>query len=423
MNLFRLADPFQIVPGVAPISVGAPHHGTRPHVDADLGTGPIALALASRLAGRAVVVSDMRRMVDANKSPLRFGKTVRSVAVRYQNELFWGMPRLVIEIHGHVSGKYDVEISTGFSLDSTAKGDASYLERLQLLKETLPGAIASRIGIRPSVGIYPLDQDVRKTATDTFTFQKIRRARNLAGLDWHGLHIELCASLRTSKAAQSPAYIASLARVLALAISAAFVNPISAAGLIPTHTDFDEIQPDRICGRPFKALPAPDKYNSQEVVLLHPGDLESIGALDGDALILYSGKDSIRVIAISSLTVRSKHVALPARLSGQISLQKHQMVMINRPQASLPGGVKPSAFFAAGEIHPGRDPQLWLSPAEASRLGLFAGDNLRIQGQPGRLQYDPALPVRVSAISSSLADRLTITIGEVVEIEKAGGKL
>ncbi len=423
MNLFRLADPFQVVPGVAPISVGAPHHGTRPHVDADLGTGPIALALASQLTGRAVVVSDMRRVVDANKSPLRFGKTARSVAVRYQNELFWGMPCLVIEIHGHVSGKYDVEISTGFSLDSTAEGDASYLKRLQILKESLPGAIASRIGIRPSVGIYPLDQDVCKTATDTFTFQKIRRARNLAGLDWFGLHIELCAGLRTSKAAQSPAYIASLAKALALAISAAFGNPISAVGLIPTHSDFDQIKRDRTCCRPFKAMPAPDKYNSQEVILLHPGDLESMGALDGDALILNNGDDSIRVIAISSLTVRSNHIALPARLRGQISLQKHQMVMISRPKATLPDMVKPSAFFAAGEIHPGRDPQLWLSPAEASQLGLFAGDRLRVQGQPISLQHDPALPVRVSAISSSLADRLTITIGEVVEIEKAGGKL
>ena len=57
MNLFRLPglarpDPFQISTGSARVVVGAPHHGTRPEVDADLGSGPVALALADRLAGR-----------------------------------------------------------------------------------------------------------------------------------------------------------------------------------------------------------------------------------------------------------------------------------------------------------------------------------------------------------------------------------
>ena len=99
MPLFDLADHFQIVEGTAPVAVGAPHHGTRPNVDADLGTGTIALELAQRLKARAVVVHDLRRKVDVNKNPARLAPNVRAHALRYQNEMFHAEPRLVIEVH------------------------------------------------------------------------------------------------------------------------------------------------------------------------------------------------------------------------------------------------------------------------------------------------------------------------------------
>jgi hypothetical protein len=199
MNLLRLSDPFQIVPGSAPVAVGAPHHGARPSVDADWGTGPIALALAARLGGSSVVVSDLRRIVDVNKDPFSLDKGVRQHAVRYQNALFAGRPRLVVEIHGHSSGRYDIEVSTGFELDASIPAEASYLEKLTLLRRTLPEALENRLGRRPSVGVWPLDRDVEKTATNTFTFQKVRRVRHLAGLDWYGLHVELNAALRVGR--------------------------------------------------------------------------------------------------------------------------------------------------------------------------------------------------------------------------------
>ncbi len=104
MSLFSSPDPFQIIDGHAPVVVGAPHHGTHPGMDADLATGPIALALAAKLNARTVVVSNLRRTVDVNKNPLRLGKAVRHYAIRYQNELFQAQPRLVIELHGHTSG-------------------------------------------------------------------------------------------------------------------------------------------------------------------------------------------------------------------------------------------------------------------------------------------------------------------------------
>jgi hypothetical protein len=126
MSLFDFADHFQIVEGELPIVVGAPHHGTRPNVDADRGTGPIALALAQRLNARAVIVSDLRRTADVNKDPTRLAFTVRAHALRYQNEMFRATPPLVIEVHGHVSGQYAIELTTGFDLDPTAPSDMRF---------------------------------------------------------------------------------------------------------------------------------------------------------------------------------------------------------------------------------------------------------------------------------------------------------
>ena len=90
MLFFNRTDHFQIIPGVTPIVIGAPHHGTRPNVDADIGAGPIALALAARLNSRAVIVSDLCRTVDVNKNPANLGSRVRHHAIRYQNEMFAG---------------------------------------------------------------------------------------------------------------------------------------------------------------------------------------------------------------------------------------------------------------------------------------------------------------------------------------------
>ena len=127
MSIFGPVDPFSIIQGSQPIVVAAPHHGTRPNVDADLVTGPIALALASRLNARVVIVNDLRRTVDVNKNPLGLQKNVRHYALRYQNEVFCDLPPLVIEVHGHVSGRYPIELCSGFDLDSDLPGDILFL--------------------------------------------------------------------------------------------------------------------------------------------------------------------------------------------------------------------------------------------------------------------------------------------------------
>ena len=420
MPLFKTTDPFHIVAGGAPIVVGAPHHGTRPNVEADLGTGPIALALAHALDARAVIVSDLRRTVDVNKDPLRLGANVRQHALRYQNELFRAGPRLILEIHGHVSGQYAVEITTGFDLDATAPGDARFLEKLAALKQALAGALSARLGHAPTLGLYPLDRDVKKTATDTFTFQKIRRARNLVGFEWYGLHIELNAPLRLK---QSADFVESLAGAFAASLRAAFDPLPLATALIPIRAD--QSTDTLLTPRTLSVTRAPEKHLTDNLALVHPDELTHLGALDGDTVILRNGYEEIQSRVAGLKTLRPGQVALPARIRRQINLNEHERVTIGRPgMRSTPTVASSLSGFVVGEIRPARADCLWLAPAELSQLGLRPDAPLTLQGRPETeslsavsLQTDPALSPRTAALSSSLTERLKLTLGEVVMLK------
>jgi hypothetical protein len=427
MPLFDFADHFQIVEGDRPIVVGAPHNGTRPNVDADLGTGPIALVLAQRLNARAVIVSDLRRTVDVNKNPARLGSNVRVHALRYQNEMFYAAPRLIIEVHGHVSGQYAIELTTGFDLDPAAPGDARFLQKLMQLKQTLPRLLSGKIGQSPTLGIYPLDRDVLKTATDTFTFQKIRRARNLTGAEWYGLHIELNAELRTSPQAKSAAFIDALAEAFATALQTVF-DPLPAPdAAIPTHAD----QPDGVTAllvpRSLRVTRAPDKYVSANVVVVHPIDLEALGALDGDAVVLRHGHEELRSTITPSLTIRPDHAALPARVRRQISLGERGAVLVGRPAPqNTMSGASNHALFIASELREERGRVVWLAPSEIQRLSLQSDRSIAVHA-PAQLEpidaivlkADAALLLRRMAISRGVQKELLLSLGEVVAIKRS----
>ena len=425
MPLFDLADHFQIVEGTAPVAVGAPHHGTRPNVDADLGTGPIALALAQRLKARAVVVHDLRRTVDVNKNPARLAPNVRAHALRYQNEMFHAEPRLVIEVHGHISGQYAIELSTGFDLDRSSPGDARFWDKLVRLKQALPAALSSRIGQAPRLGIYPLDRDVQKTATDTFTFQKIRRARNLTGAEWYGLHLELSAELRTSPQARSPAFVDALAEAFASAFQAVFEPLPSPDAALLTPSEQLEGATALISSQTLRVIRAPEKYASANVVVVHPRDLEALSALDGDAVILRHGHEELRSTITPSLTIRPGHAALPARVRGQISLSERNRVTIGRPAPmnSTPNRSKRPARFVAAFLR--RDPQrwLWLSPADIERLGLRSDQSVQVQGQTQlhplnatTVKPDETLLPGHASLSRGLQKPLLLSLGEVIAL-------
>jgi hypothetical protein len=426
MNLLSPNDPFQIIDGGASISIGAPHHGTRPNVDADMGTGPIALALAHRLNARSIIVSDLRRTVDVNKNPLRFDGAYQRHAARYQTELFSGLPSLIAEIHGHVSGQYAIEITTGFELDRSSTGDVRFLEKLAVLKESLTKILPVKIGQSPTIGVWPIDRDVKKTATDTFTFQKIRRARNLVGAEWYGLHIELNAELRTSKQAKTKAFIEALADAFAASIQSAFEPLPDQTAFIPTHADrSDGSSGVLLSPKMLTVSPAPEKYVDANVVVVNSIDLEALGALDGDGVIIRHGHEELRSIVTPSLTVRAGHAALPARVRRQIGVSERGRVTVGRvSMLSEAASLSHAPHTLVQEVRSIEGKKIWLAPGEIDRLGLKIDQRFTVRSQPdgsavnaATIEIDPNLPERRAAISRSIADQLVVTLGEVLTLQ------
>jgi hypothetical protein len=424
MNPFNLTDSFQVVPGTVPVVVAAPHHGSRPNVDADRGTGPIALALAARLGASAVVVHDLRRMVDVNKDPAGLSSAVRGYALRYQNELFREMPRLVIEIHGHISGQYEVEVATGFELNADQPRDALFGEKLEVLKQMLPGALATRTGRRPTVGVHPLDRDVRNTATATFTFQKIRRARNLARVECYGLHIELGQELRPSRPDSSPEFVEAVAGGLAAAIHAAF-EPLPDVTVLPGGAPAAvDSSAALLSPLELRVRQAPADSRDQ-VLVVHPADLEALGALDGDTVLLCYGGEEMALTVMPSRTVRAGLAGVPAAVCHRLGLGKKSRVMVGRP--ARPGLAPAARAINAAmvvQVRRSRDREVWLRPAEMERMSLPVEAAIATQG-PGTLMpvnstvlhADPALPPCSAALSTALMNLLGLTLGEVVIIQ------
>jgi hypothetical protein len=424
VNLFGLAGAFQAVPGTAPIVVAAPHHGSRPNVDADRGTGPIALALAVELGASAVVVHDLRRTVDVNKDPAQLPASVRGYALRYQNELFRDSPRLVIEIHGHVTGRYEVEVTTGFELRADWTADVCLAAKLAVLQYTLPGTLAAHIGRRPSVGVYPLDRDVTNTAKATFTFQKIRRARSLAGVECYGLHIELGQRLRPGQLASSPALARAVAKGLAAAIGPAF-DPLPVVMAAPDHTHPTDSSAALLSSRVLQvrsALPG----SRDDFLTVHPADLETLGALDGDTVLLCHDADELVMTITPSQAVPAGLALVPAAVCRQFGLGKRSQVIVGRP---APNGSVPTAqpvdAALVVQARPGRSRQVWLGPADIERMGLLAGAHIATKSpaipQPINstvLRADPALPPCSAALSTALMGRLGLTLGEVIIIQE-----
>jgi hypothetical protein len=426
MPVFDVVDHFQLIEGGAPIAIGAPHHGTRPNVAADRGTGPIALALARALDARAVIVSDLRRTVDVNKQPARFSPRVRSHALRYQNELFRDQPRLVIEIHGHVSGQYPIEITTGFELDAASPGDARCLQQLSALKQALPIALSSRLGQTPGVGVWPLDRNVQKTATDTFTFQKIRRARHLIGVEWYGLHIELNAELRTTKQTQSKAFIKALADSLATSIQAAFEPLPALDALIPTQADRADGETTLLLPHTLRVVAAPEKYVGANVIVVNPIDLETLAALDGDAVIARHGLDELRSTITPSLIVRPGQAALPARVRRQINVSERGQIIVGRPgRANGQMAANDQSLFVIHALRAGRDRSIGLSSADIERAGLHPNMTAIVRGPTAdqssemTVMAEDALPARRATLSRAALDQLVVTVGEVIAVKPA----
>ncbi len=438
MKLWHASDPFQISRGSAAIVVGAPHHGSRPNVEADCGTGPITLALAGRLKGNSVVVSDMRRLVDVNKDPRRLDKHLRHHAIRYQNEIFAGRPGLIIEIHGHTTGHHDIEVSTGFELDLTIPADCEYLEKLSLLRQMIPAGIQSRLGRRPTVGVWPLDRDVAKTATNTFTFQKVRRARHLAGLNWYGLHIEINAALRVGQGNQignikqlSPQVVQALADAIADAIQQSFEPLPPKDSSIPLHNEANA-EGRVLSEQSYSVSRMPDGYISDNYVLLHPDSLNDLGALEGDTVIIKRNEDELSSQVVISQMVPKDQAGITSRMLNQVNAKPGQKVTLIRlakhisKKSSQSDGACITQAMVAHQIWPDKLPKIWLSSNELECFNLKLNAPTRIAYSMGlpviqiqKLDIEESLPLHAVMLSQGLANKLGITLGETLRLDQA----
>ena len=402
-------------------------------MNADLGTGPIALALAARLGGSCVVVSDLCRIVDVNKDPFNLDKGVRQHAIRYQNALFANRPRLLIEVHGHVSGHYDVEISTGFELDRSFQADAIFLEKLTQLRRSLPEALGNHLGKHLTLGVWPLDRDVEKIATNTFTFQKLRRARRMAGLEWYGLHIELNASLRGengSKLGQSKGsstqMVETLSDALGEAIRATFEPLPSRDAAISLRRD-PSTTPYRVMeGKIFTVSHIPDEPSTKNLILLNPDSLHTLSALEGDPLIVRRGEEELHSQIAVSRFIQPGYAGLTQRMCQQIHTGVGQKVSLARlvKRPSAPGtGAAPVPDLVVHQIQPGKTSQLWLSDSDHKQLVPRPDVPVSVVGRTSTpvtltngVETNFSLPLRGAALSSGLADQLAITLGEILRL-------
>jgi hypothetical protein len=203
------------------VLIAAPHHG---YISgSDCYTKEFAALLASKLDGSLLYAENLRPLVDLNKNPqLASTPQLRELCHIYQKYALSEQVGLFLEVHGHINGHYDVEISCGFEFDPSSQFDIEFEERLASLKRTLKQEIRDnwKEGLPvppPSIGVYPFEQDVVMKATKTYLFQKIRELQ-LQGRRIFGIHIEIYEDFR-AEGPDSPAYNCQLALVNALAQS------------------------------------------------------------------------------------------------------------------------------------------------------------------------------------------------------------
>lgn len=385
----------------------------------------MAQALAQRLSARAVIVSDLRRKVDVNKNPLTLQKRVRYHSLRYQNEVFRDLPRLVIEIHGHVSGQYPIELSSGFDLDPSLPGDTLFLERLCKLQKALPAQISGKIGQSVEVGVYPIDRDVKKTATNTYTFQKIRRARNRVGLEWYGLHIELAPDLRRGGRARTPGHVEALADALATSIDLAFDPLPGPEAVVPPHADISD--EESVTGASLHVAAVPEEFAEKNIALLNPKDISTLGLLDGDLVSLYNHGERLRVPVASSSRIPANKIAIPARLRRQLDLNPGDAVtVLQSVTQAREAPAKSYHSFVIGGVRPAKSPQVWAHPTSlqyvrADSNGFYRGKGPFQSSETSSVQLVPEAQTteHIVIASDTLMRKLTLTIGDILMIEKS----
>jgi hypothetical protein len=214
-------------PGVNPaIVVAAPHHGYQR--GCDYYTKEFSAILAAQLEASLLVADSLRPLVDLNKEPHRAATPeLQRLCLAYQEQVLADPVKLFLEVHGHIHGRYDLELSCGFNLDPGIPLDQDLGDALACLGASLNREIGQRWQSwfplpSPTVGIFPYNQQVVMKATKTFLFQRIRSLQ-LQGRRIFGLHIEVYRDYKTGDRSSPYAVCQqALAEALAAGISESF---------------------------------------------------------------------------------------------------------------------------------------------------------------------------------------------------------
>jgi len=238
VELSELEQRLHYCPGANPaIVVAAPHHGYQR--GCDYYTKEFATILSARLGAALLVADGLRPLVDLNKEPHRAATPeLRRLCLTYQGYALADPVRLFLEVHGHIHGRYDLELSCGFKLEPALPLDKDLGDALTGLGASLNREIGKRWQPwfplpAPTVGIFPFNQQVVMKATQTWLFQRIRSLQ-LRGRHIFGLHIEVYRDYKTGD--RNSPYAAcqqSLAEALAAGIRESFSNHLLGPAPMP----------------------------------------------------------------------------------------------------------------------------------------------------------------------------------------------
>ncbi len=447
--LKTLGDDYISVGGDSPsgggIVIAAPHEApskTPLSEGHDVNTGIVAKYVAQKLQAKYVVASELRTFVDINKAPQEAGgadadaspghkafcEADRLLKQYYQSQLFTGTPGSIIEIHGHVSGHHDIEVSTGFPLKKTVAQDAALIAGLQAFRKTLEKSL-SRLPLfsaaPPSVGIYPLDEGVRFTARGTHTFNKIEKMREL-GVDISGLHIELSKRLRVS-AAGDTAVCQRIGDCLATAIQAFVAGIERPAAFDPKMHLFEDFAVERgnvllLSEEQFELQQIPRELVGESVAVFCKKDLRTLSLEEGDRVVVsvqpeFTGSITLEVAQADM--IQRGHLGLAKKFRDQLGLSRGGEVFVGKSVQTDLKGLVLAVVADVGDELAGKE--VVAGPALIAKLRL-EGDlsafslhalpdkelEVTIHEREG-IPYDLAVYV-----SRRVAQKLDVTAGDLV---------
>jgi hypothetical protein len=434
-----------------PIVIAAPHHAGQisPFVSGhDKETGRIAEFIAREMNARAVVAEELRTFIDINKDPMENlsqyspegALAAKYMRLFYQSQIFHGIPNLVIEIHGHVKGNYDIEVSSGSELTSDVIQDKPAIEGLSVLRETLTHELK---GSDISAGVFPLDRDVYYQAKKTYTFLRIERLREL-GLPISGLHIEIHKKLRElilscdERGAKPPDFLRALVAALWAYLKS---DRISAKKELDRKDILLDLFSDPAVSRAFRLLRdkpfivqmAPKDMVKKDAILLNGKDLAGMNLEEGENIWVSNnikGREAIEVECLKS-DRRPGTAGLARRFRSTLGVDKGEGIFIGK---MLPIKIEASEslqdlFYIRDVIEdPAADQETIFLPTKnferysrdessSSLIGLqLANSDKIVKGHFARMTKnceDPGQDKGV-CVSKDLAYRGDLIVGDVV---------